>query len=70
MATEYDIEKPKFVERGVLPEPSISETKQEDHCSFVFSVTLSIPETAIYDFMTRSDDGTVLSIERKKIFDI
>ena len=69
VATVYDLEKTKFVERGVLPEPSISEAKQEYHFSFVFSGVLSIPETGIYEFMTRSDDGSVLYIGRDKIVD-
>ncbi len=65
----YDIEKSPVVEEGILPSPSIKGAKQEDHFAFIFSGIIFVPEDSVYEFMTRSDDGSTLYIDNKKVVD-
>ena len=62
-----DIEKTPLVAQGIIPSPSIEGAKQEDHFSFIFTGYLLAPEDGVYEFMTRSDDGSVLYINDKKV---
>lgn len=64
-----DIEKSSLKESGTMPEPSIKGAKQADHFAYIFSGLISIPEDGVYEFMTRSDDGSVLYINDLKVVD-
>jgi len=63
------IEKTAVLENEIIPEPSLSGAKQADHFAFVFSGIILVPEDGIYEFMTMSDDGSVLYIDNMKIVD-
>jgi len=63
------IEKTPVLEKGILSEPSILGAKQADHFAFVFTGIIFVPEDGIYEFMTMSDDGSVLFIDNMKIVD-
>ncbi len=62
-----DLLRSKVVEAGTMPEPSIRNTKQEDHFGYIFEGYLYIPEDGIYEFATRSDDGSVLLIDKEEV---
>ncbi|GHV66091.1 alpha-1 2-mannosidase [Bacteroidia bacterium] len=62
-----DINERAVVARGVLPEPSIKGAKSEDHFGFIFDGIIEVPEEGIYDFMTATDDGSVLYIDGKRV---
>jgi predicted alpha-1,2-mannosidase len=64
-----DINETAFIEKGVLPFPSIKKAKQGDHFAFIFEGILAVPEDGVYEFMTRSDDGSVLYINGKQVLD-
>jgi predicted alpha-1,2-mannosidase len=63
------IEKTPVFDKGIIPEPSIAETKQADHFAFIFTGIIFVPEDGIYEFMTMSDDGSMLYIDNIKIVD-
>jgi len=63
------IEKSPLVLSGTMPEPSIKEAKQADHFAYVFTGILSVPQDGVYEFITKSDDGSVLYIGNEKIVD-
>ncbi|GHT82609.1 alpha-1 2-mannosidase [Bacteroidia bacterium] len=62
-----DINEKAVVAKGVLPEPSIKGAKQGDHFAFIFDGIIEVPEDGIYAFMTKTDDGSVLYINGKKV---
>lgn len=64
-----DIEKTPLVASGTMPEPSIKGAKQEDHFAYIFSGLINVPEDGVYEFMTRSDDGSILYIGDVKVVD-
>lgn len=64
-----DIEKTPVKESGIMDEPSIKDAKQEDHFAYIFEGYILAPEDGIYEFMTKSDDGSVLYINNKKVVD-
>lgn len=65
----YDIEKTPLRQQGTLPAVTIKEAKQDDHFAYVFTGFILAPEDGVYEFYTRSDDGSVLYINNKKIVD-
>lgn len=67
--TVNEIEKSPVIESGILSQPSIKGAKQDDHFAFVFTGFISIPEDGVYEFMTKSDDGSVLYINNTKVVD-
>lgn len=64
-----DIEKSPLLETGIMPEPSIKGAKQEDHFGYIFTGLIHVSEDGVYEFMTRSDDGSILSIDGAKVVD-
>lgn len=64
-----EIEKSVLKDSGTIPEPSIKDAKQEDHFAYTFSGFIFVPEDGVYEFMTQSDDGSVLYINNNKIVD-
>ena len=64
-----DLAKAKMVDRGVMAEPSIKEAKQLDHFAYIFKGYIYAPEDGVYEFGTRSDDGSILMIGNTKVVD-
>lgn len=64
-----DIRKGKYVSSGTMPAPSIAEAPQEDHFGYVFTGSILIPERGVWEFMTKSDDGSVLMIGDRRVVD-
>lgn len=64
-----EIEKSELKERGKMSEPSIKNAREEDHFGYIFSGIIYVPEDGVYEFMTRSDDGSVLFINNTKVVD-
>ena len=58
-----------IVSSGIMPVPDIASAPQEDHYGYVFSGYIDIPETGVWTFMTKSDDGSVLEIDGVKVVD-
>ena len=52
-----------------MPEPTIANAKQADHFGYRFEGYLYAPVDGVYDFTTRSDDGSVLYIGQTKVVD-
>ncbi|TGY56031.1 GH92 family glycosyl hydrolase [Parabacteroides distasonis] len=64
-----DLQKAKVVETGTMPEPSILNAKLPDHFGYIFTGYIYAPEDGVYEFSTRSDDGSVLYIGKEKVVD-
>ena len=64
-----DIRKGKYVSSGTMPAPSIAQAPQEDHFGYVFMGLILIPERGVWEFMTKSDDGSVLTIGDRRVVD-
>ena len=59
----------EFDGRGVMAEPSLSEAPREDHYGYVFTGFIKIEEKGLWQFMTKSDDGSVLYIGNELVVD-
>ncbi len=59
-----DVLKAKVVKSGVMAAPSIKDAQQEDHFGYIFDGFIYAPEDGVYEFMTRSDDGSILHVGR------
>ncbi len=55
--------KGKFVESGTLPYFDLSVAQQPDYFGILFGGYIYAPESGVYDFTLRSDDGSVLWID-------
>ena len=64
-----DIRKGKYVSSGTMPAPSIAQAPQEDHFGYIFTGSILIPERGVWEFMTKSDDGSVLTVGDRKVVD-
>lgn len=64
-----DLQKAKEVESGTIPEPSILNAKLPDHFGYIFTGYIYAPEDGVYEFSTRSDDGSALYIGKEKVVD-
>lgn len=64
-----DIRKGKYVSSGTMPAPSIAEALQEDHFAYIFTGLILVPERGVWEFMTKSDDGSVLMIGDRRVVD-
>lgn len=65
----HDIENTPVRQQGTLPAVTIKEAKQDDHFAYIFTGFILAPEDGVYEFYTRSDDGSILYINNKKIVD-
>ncbi len=54
-------------DKGTMPSPSIAGAPDEDHFGYVFSGYVDVPEQGVWEFMTKSDDGSVLYIDGVKV---
>lgn len=63
------IEQSTVLASGTLSAPTIEVAQQPDHFAFAFYGVIFIPEDDVYEFMTKSDDGSVLFIDGKKVAD-
>ncbi len=54
---------------GTIPTPDISVARLEDHFAFIFKGYIKVEEKGVYEFMTMSDDGSVLFIDGIKVVD-
>ena len=64
-----DIRGERPVATGILPEPSIDGAPQEDHFAYRFEGLIRIPERGVWEFATKSDDGSVLLIDGRRVVD-
>lgn len=64
-----DIRTGRRGEVGVMVRPSIGMAPQEDHFGYRFEGLIRIPERGVWTFATKSDDGSVLSIDGRKVVD-
>ena len=64
-----DIERGRRAASGRMAEPSIADAPQEDHFAYVFEGLIRIPERGVWEFMTKSDDGSVLFVDGAKVVD-
>lgn len=64
-----DIARGKRVDAGVMACPSIENAPEEDHFAYIFEGLIRIPEQGVWEFMTKSDDGSVLLIGGRKVVD-
>ncbi len=64
-----DIRGERPVATGILPEPSIDGAPQEDHFAYRFEGLIRIPEQGVWEFATKSDDGSVLLIDGRRVVD-
>lgn len=53
--------------RGIISYPSIVDAPAEDHFAYKFSGLIYTPQTGIYTFQTKSDDGSVLMIDNHQV---
>lgn len=64
-----DIASGKYAGEGVMPEPSIADAPREDHFGYIFEGLIRIPKRGVWEFTTKSDDGSVLLIGGRKVVD-
>ncbi len=64
-----DLEKQTAKEQGFMSEINISNAKSDDHFGYIFDAYIYVPKSGVYEFATRSDDGSVLYIDNKKVVD-
>lgn len=64
-----DIARGRRTAAGVMPEPSIADAPREDHFGYVFEGLVRIPERGVWEFSTKSDDGSVLLVGGRKVVD-
>lgn len=64
-----DLDKARAVESGVYPQPTIVHAAQADHFGYRFTGLIYAPVDGVYEFSSRSDDGSVLWIGGEKVVD-
>lgn len=64
-----DIERGRRVAAGRMPEPSIADAPQEDHFAYLFEGLIRVPQRGVWEFSTKSDDGSVLFVDGAKVVD-
>lgn len=58
-----------IVSKGTMPEPSIADAPIADHFGYVFEGYIDVPEEGIWEFMTLTDDGSVLYVDGQLVVD-
>ena len=64
-----ELAKSKVLDKGELPNFSLSPAKVDDWMGFEYTAWIKIPETGVYRFYTFSDDGSVLYIDNQVVVD-
>ncbi|WP_418990713.1 GH92 family glycosyl hydrolase [Alistipes sp.] len=64
-----EVERGRRIARGTMPAPSIADAPAEDHFGYVFEGLIRVPERGVWEWMTKSDDGSVLWIDGRKAVD-
>lgn len=64
-----DLDKAKKVSEGTVEKIDLSKKVIEDHFGFIFKAYIYVPQDAVYEFYTKSDDGSVLYIGNEKVVD-
>lgn len=64
-----DIVRGRRAASGVMAAPSIADVPQEDHFAYIFEGLIRIPERGVWEFSTKSDDGSVLLVGGRKVVD-
>ena len=64
-----DLEKTQPLDSGYVSAIRIDRAPADDHFGYIWEGWIYIPETGIYEFETRSDDGSVLYIGSQKVVD-
>ena len=64
-----DLEKTQPLDSGYVAAIRIDRAPADDHFGYIWEGWIYIPETGIYEFETRSDDGSVLYIGSQKVVD-
>ncbi len=59
----------KRIASGVMPSPSIVSARSRDHFGYCFEGFIEISKQGIWEFSTRSDDGSVLYIGNQLVVD-
>lgn len=62
-----DIVKTPRVAQGYFDSPRIDKAEKKDHFGYIFEGYIYIPKTDIYEFQTRSDDGSMLYINNIEV---
>ena len=63
------IRKGTLVEKGTMPEPTIANARLTDHYGYVFEGYVNVPEDGIWEFMTKTDDGSVMYVDGELVVD-
>ena len=63
------IRKGTLVEKGPMPEPTIANARLTDHYGYVFEGYVNVPEDGIWEFMTKTDDGSVMYVDGQLVVD-
>ena len=63
------IRKGTLVEKGTMPEPNIANARLTDHYGYVFEGYVNVPEDGIWEFMTKTDDGSVMYVDGQLVVD-
>lgn len=64
-----DLNKAKVISSGTVKEINLDKKVKEDHFGFIFKAYIYVPQDAVYEFYTKSDDGSVLYIDNEKVVD-
>ncbi|NOX67296.1 MAG: hypothetical protein GXO85_16235, partial [Chlorobi bacterium] len=63
------IEKVTVIKSGVIPRFSITDRKRETNFAYTFDGIIKIPQDDLYTLYLKSNDGSVLYIDDKKVID-
>ena len=55
------------LQEGWISDFSLEKASIEDHFGFMYDCYIQIPEDGIYEFYTRSDDGSVLWVNNQRV---
>lgn len=62
-----DVVKAPIKKSGTMLSPAIDLAEQEDHFAFIFDGYIKVSENGVYEFMTKSDDGSLLYIDNELV---
>ncbi|MCK5102134.1 MAG: exo-alpha-sialidase, partial [Cyclobacteriaceae bacterium] len=57
------------VESGVIPQFSISKSSEKENFAFTFDAYIKIPKDGLYTFYLKSNDGSVMYLNDRKLID-